>query len=156
MVVWCYALRPDCSQLSNGIALSQVIRTQLSDTFPVHSGIAHFQFTMASCAKAAVGHITNWKLRLVTARCLLFLDAGAFFCGLNVLYSLAKAEAYICQQFGLFLWFKSTPQVLGMHQTLLLKQVQNITLLHAEILDVQSLAAVHILLDLLILTFLSD
>ena len=95
MVIWCYALRPDCSQLSNGIALSQVIRTQLSDTLPVHSGIAHFQFTMASCAKAAVGHITNWKLRLVTARCLLFLDAGAFFCGLNVLYSLAKAEAYI-------------------------------------------------------------
>ena len=38
----------------------------------------------------------------------------------------------------------------------LFKASANITLLHAEILDVQSLAAVHILLDLLILTFLSD
>ena len=43
-----------------------------------------------------------------------------------------------------------------MLQTFWLKQVQNITLLHAEILDVQSLVAVHILLDLLILTFLPD
>ena len=149
MVVWCYAWRPDCSQLSNGIVMSQVIRTQLSDTLPVHSGIAHFQFTMPSCAKAAVGHITTGNWDSVTARCLLFLDAVAFFCGLYVLYSLAKAEAYIyiCQQFGLFLWFKNTPQVLGMLQTFWVKQVQNIALLQAEILDVQSLAAVHILLD---------
>ena len=68
MVVWCYALRLDCNQLSNGIALSQVIRTQLSDTLLVHSGIAHFQFTTASCAKAAVVHMTGWKLRFSNSR----------------------------------------------------------------------------------------